>query len=111
MDLDRRTHRDHADHRGLATVAEHLVCLFGGLLEADRFERVVHATAGQVLHGNHGIVDGRVDHVGGTHLLGEFEFRLGHVDRDDSVRSGDPGTLHGRQPDPPTPDHGNGLAR
>src|SRR5712692_6995219 len=50
VDLDVDTERDHADDGGGPTLLYHREGLFGGLLQADRLEGVVHAAPREGSH-------------------------------------------------------------
>ena len=55
VQLDGLADRDHADNGGRAALAQHLPRLFGGLLETDCFEGILHAAARQRLDLGHGV--------------------------------------------------------
>ena len=82
-----------------------------GHLQADRFERVVHAAAGHRDDFADRVGLLRVDDVGGAELAREFELTRHRVDRDDAARAGDRRAVDARQADAAAADHRNRRAR
>ena len=89
--------RDHADHRGGATHAQHLERLLSRALEPDGFERIVHAAAGQLDHLGHSVAVAGVDHIGSAELARQLELGIDHVHGDDTRRTCDGGAVDAGQ--------------
>ena len=66
--FDVHARRDHADHIGRATAAQHAPGLLDRGLQADGLEAVVHAAAGHLDDLLDRVVATGIDHVGGTEL-------------------------------------------
>src|SRR5579864_4727265 len=96
LELDLLSHRDHADNGRRAAGANRLEALLSGALQADRLERVLHPTLGQLTDLLDGVFVGAVDGVGRAQLVGGLELVVVHVDGDDHACPGDPRALDGR---------------
>ena len=111
MDLDLGAHRDHADHGGLTTAAQHRETLFRSSFHAHRLEAVVHTATGDVLNRLHGVVLAGVHDMGCAHCLGKLKLGLDHVDSNDLVCPGDTSSLDCRQTNAASTHNTDRLAR
>jgi hypothetical protein len=73
----------HAHHHRGAALAQAAIGLGGDAAEADAFEGVVGAAAGQLLQRLHDVVPPDVEHVGGAEGPGQRQLGVVHVDGDD----------------------------
>ncbi len=99
LELELLTDRDHADHRRGAARADTLEGLLGGLLEADRLEGVLDATAGELADRLDRIALGGVHRVGCAELTRLRELLLEDVDGDDHPGARDARALDDGQAD------------
>ncbi|MNX54432.1 hypothetical protein D3C86_851600 [compost metagenome] len=111
VQFDFQARLEHADHSGGAAARQHGERLLGGLLEADAFEGVMHAAARQLQNLFGRVAIAAVDHVGGTELFGQFQFRIEHVDGDDPPCPGQRRAVDRGQADTAAADHCHGFAR
>ena len=108
MQRDHFTGRNHADDGRRAPRTDHAERLLGGGLEADGFEGIVHAAAGDLPDLGDGIPVGGVDHIGGAEVAGQLQLRRHLVHRDDPGRAGEGRSVDARQADAAATDHGDG---
>ena len=95
--------RHHADHDCGASVADHLVRLFGGLFAADGLEGEVGALVRERTRRCDGILDRGVDDMGGTEVASSGEFLTADIDGNDRSRTGDRRTVDCGQADAAAP--------
>src|SRR5215471_21674866 len=97
MQLDFRPHRNHADHGGRTAFGEHVKRLLRRLFEANGLEGVFDTSSRQVLDLGDGVALRRVDQVGGTADLGQFELARPRVNGDNTASPSNGGSLDGAQ--------------
>ena len=101
--LEHRADRRQADDGGRAAGRQHPEGLLARRLPAERFERVLDATARELLHLAHRIAGRRVHGVGRAERTRAVELLGGDVDRDHAGGTGDHRALHDVRPMPPQP--------
>jgi len=100
VELDIHADRDEADDGGCTAAAQHPERLLRSLLEADGFKGMLHAALRQRADLFDGIAALGVDDVRRAKLLGELEFGVNDVDRNDAPCPGDGGAVYRRQTGP-----------
>src|SRR4029453_7719263 len=106
VQLNLGAYGNHADHRGRATLGQHIEGLLRGLFEADGFEGVFDPTTRQVFDLLHRITFRSIHEVCSTADLREFQLARPCVNGDDAAGPGDGSPLDGAEPDTAATDHG-----